>query len=238
MYTYIHPTIPRSMLNLLHILPIIAFWHTITTEIKKHKPNTDVVNNMVSAIHCVSYIVQYNFNYNMNYTIHVSIGYYIYDLIYLIQSIYASNANHAIKSSARLPTIFAIHHIVGMYLLYDMLILENAGPLPQIYNLAEISNLMLYVSSHLYKEYPTHKYAISVSEFIQLIWYSYFRIIQVSVVIYQNKSFFVEYSVVCNCCFIMLYAMSIAWTGKLVKKNIVNIASWKRNKASITTNDD
>jgi hypothetical protein len=193
---------------------------------------------MVSAIHCVSYIVQYNFNYNMNYTIHVSIGYYIYDLIYLIQSIYASNANHAIKSSARLPTIFAIHHIVGMYLLYDMLILENAGPLPQIYNLAEISNLMLYVSSHLYKEYPTHKYAISVSEFIQLIWYSYFRIIQVSVVIYQNKSFFVEYSVVCNCCFIMLYAMSIAWTGKLVKKNIVNIASWKRNKASITTNDD
>lgn len=226
------------MLNIAYLLPIIAFWHTITTEIKKHKPNTDVVNNMVSAIHCVSYIVQYNFNYNMNYAIHVSIGYYIYDLIYLIQSIYASNANHAIKSSARRPTIFAIHHIVGMYLLYDMLILENAGPLPQIYNLAEISNLMLYVSSHLYKEYPTHKYAISVSEFIQLIWYSYFRIIQGSVVIYQNKSFFVEYSVVCNCCFIMLYAMSIAWTGKLVKKNIVNIASWKRNKASITTNDD
>jgi hypothetical protein len=193
---------------------------------------------MVSAIHCVSYIVQYNFNYNMNYAIHVSIGYYIYDLIYLIQSIYAANTNHAIKSSARLPTIFAIHHIVGMYLLYDMLILENAGPLPQIYNLAEISNLMLYVSSHLYKEYPTHKYAISVSEFIQLIWYSYFRIIQVSVVIYQNKSFFVEYSVACNCCFIMLYAMSIAWTGKLVKKNIVNILSWNRNKASITTNDD
>jgi hypothetical protein len=226
------------MLNLLHLLPIIAFWHTITTEIKKHKQDPGVANNMVSAIHCVSYIVQYNFNYNMNYTIHVSIGYYIYDLIYLIRSIYAANTNHAIKSSARLPTIFAIHHIVGMYLLYDMLILENAGPLPQIYNLAEISNLMLYVSSHLYKEYPTHKYAISVSEFIQLIWYSYFRIIQVSVVIYQNKSFFVEYSVVCNCCFIMLYAMSIAWTGKLVKKNIVNIASWKRNKASITTNDD
>jgi hypothetical protein len=226
------------MLNLLHLLPIIAFWHTITTEIKKHKQDPGVANNMVSAIHCVSYIVQYNFNYNMNYTIHVSIGYYIYDLIYLIQSIYAANTNHAIKSSARLPTIFAIHHIVGMYLLYDMLILENAGPLPQIYNLAEISNLMLYVSSHLYKEYPTHKYAISVSEFIQLIWYSYFRIIQVSVVIYQNKSFFVEYSVACNCCFIMLYAMSIAWTGKLVKKNIVNIASWNRNKASITTNDD
>jgi hypothetical protein len=225
------------MLNLLHLLPIIAFWHTITTEIKKHKQDPGVANNMVSAIHCVSYIVQYNFNYNMNYTIHVSIGYYIYDLIYLIRSIYAANANHAIKSSARLPTIFAIHHIVGMYLLYDMLILENAGPLPQIYNLAEISNLMLYVSSHLYKEYPTHKYAISVSEFIQLIWYSYFRIIQVSVVIYQNKSFFVEYSVACNCCFIMLYAMSIAWTGKLVKKNIVNIASWNRNKASATTND-
>jgi hypothetical protein len=225
------------MLNLLHLLPIIAFWHTITTEIKKHKQDPGVANNMVSAIHCVSYIVQYNFNYNMNYTIHVSIGYYIYDLIYLIRSIYAANTNHAIKSSARLPTIFAIHHIVGMYLLYDMLILENAGPLPQIYNLAEISNLMLYVSSHLYKEYPTHKYAISVSEFIQLIWYSYFRIIQVSVVIYQNKSFFVEYSVACNCCFIMLYAMSIAWTGKLVKKNIVNIASWNRNKASITTND-
>jgi hypothetical protein len=231
----------RSMLNLLYLLPIITFWHTITTEIKKHKPNTDVANNMVSAIHCVGYIVQYNYNYSynfsMNYAIHVSIGYYIYDLIYLLRSIYATHTNHAIKSSARLPTIFAIHHIVGMYLLYDMLILENTGPLSQIYNLAEISNLMLYVSSHLYKEYPTHKNAISISEFIQLIWYSYFRIIQVSVVIYQQKSFFIEYSVTCNCCFIMLYAMSIAWTGKLVKKNIVNIASWNRNKASTTTND-
>jgi len=231
----------RSMLNLLHLIPIITFWHTITTEIKKHKPNTDVVNNMVSAIHCVGYIVQYNYNYSynysMNYAIHVSIGYYIYDLIYLLRSIYATHTNPAIKSSARLSTIFAIHHIVGMYLLYDMLILENTGPLSQIYNLAEISNLMLYVSSHLYKEYYTHKNVISISEFIQLIWYSYFRIIQVSVVIYQQKSFFIEYSVTCNCCFIMLYAMSIAWTGKLVKKNIVNIASWNRNKASTATND-
>ena len=223
----------RIMLNILYLLPIITFWHTITTEIKKHKPNTDVVNNMVSAIHCVGYIVQYNhnysYNYSMNYAIHVSIGYYIYDLIYLLRSIYAADATHSIKRSARLPTIFAIHHIVGMYLLYDMLILENAGPLPQIYNLAEISNLMLYVSSHLYKEYPTHKTAISISEFIQLIWYSYFRIIQVSVVIYQQKSFFIEYSVACNCCFIMLYAMSIAWSGKLLKKNIVNIVNYKKN---------
>jgi len=236
-YTYIHPTLPRSMLNIAYLLPIIAFWHTITAEIKKHKQDPGVTNNMVSAIHCVSYIVQYNCNYNMNYTIHVSIGYYIYDLIYLLRSIYTANTNHAIKSSARLPTIFAIHHIFAIYLLYDMLILENAGPLPQIYNLAEISNLMLYVSSHLYKEYPTHKYAISISEFIQLIWYSYFRIIQVSVVIYQNKSFFVEYSVVCNCCFIMLYAMSIAWTGKLVKKNIANYFAWSGHKPAAAAAD-
>ena len=231
----------RSMLNLLHLLPIITFWHTITTEIKKHKPNTDVVNNMVSAIHCVGYIVQYNYNYSynysMNYAIHVSIGYYIYDLIYLIRCIYAADATHAIKRSARLPTIFAIHHIVGIYVLYYTLMNETTGPVLQIYNLAEISNLMLYVSSHLYKEYPTHKTAISISEFIQLLWYSYFRNIQGSVVIYQNKSFFIEYSVACNCCFIMLYAMSVAWTGKLAKKNIVNIVSWNRNKASTATND-
>ncbi len=178
----------------------------------------------------------------MNYAIHVSIGYYIYDLVYLLRVIYTTSAttNHSIKKSTRLSKIFAIHHIIGLYLLYDMLNVENVEPLSYIFNLAEISNLMLYVSSHLHKEYPTHKTVISIAEFIQLVWYFYFRLIRSSIIIYQEQSFFKEYSVVSNCCFVILYVMSVVWAGQLVKKNIANIAniaSTTHTKTATTTND-
>lgn len=246
-HTLLHPTLhptPRFsiMLNIAYLLPIVAFWHTITTEIKKHKQDHSVANNMVSAIHCVGYVIQYNFNYNMNYAIHVSIGYYIYDLVYLLRFIYTASAttNHSIKKSTRLSKIFAIHHIIVLYLLYDMLIVENVGHLLYIFNLAEISNLMLYVSCHLHKEYPTHKTVISIAEFIQLVLYFYVRLIRCSIIIYQEQSFFKEYSGVGNCCCVILYVMSVLWAGQLVKKNIANIAniaSTTHTKTATTTND-
>ena len=51
--------------------------------------STFTAYSILIAIHCVSYIVQYNIKPERNYTIHVSIGYYMYDLFYLLYALFA-----------------------------------------------------------------------------------------------------------------------------------------------------
>jgi len=218
-----HPD-PR-MLNIEYLIPILAFWHTISSEIHKYKETANVAHNMVNAIHCMLYIIQYNYSGTMNYAIHVSTGFYIYDLLHLLRSIYDDTAQTHRKRFIHQRTVYVIHHIIGIYLLYDTLYNDNTEIILYAYSLTEISNIMLYVSYHLHKEYPTYKRAISLSQFIQFLWYSYFRIILGSIFVYQNKDHFLQYSFVIQSCIMSLYIMSIAWSYILLKKNIANYLS-------------
>lgn len=212
------------MLNIEYLLPLLAFWRTITSEVGKYKHDHAVANNIVCAIHSFVYILHYNYNYNMDYAIHASIGYYIYDLFYLFQCIRA-----AASSSSSLTTYhiqqrapYMVHHFIGIYLLYDTLTSDNTGPLLESYYFLEASNLMLYLSYHLHKEYRAHKTLISFAEFIQLLWYSYYRVYMFSTLIYHNQSRFFEFSQTSQCFIVVIYLMGIVWTCKLVKRNIAN----------------
>jgi hypothetical protein len=214
------------MLNIEYLLPLIAFWRTITSEVGKYKHDHTVANNIVCAIHSILYMIQYNYNTIFNYTIHASIGYYIYDLFYIIQCIRASSSSSASSSltahhfQKRAPYI--VHHLVGIYLLYDTLTSYNMDPLLEAYYFLEASNLMLYLSYHLHKEYRTHKTLISFVEFIQLLWYSYYRIYKFSILLYHNQHRFFEFSRTSQCMIVILYTMGVAWTCKLAKRNIAN----------------
>ncbi len=209
------------MLHIEYLLPLIAFWRTITSEIRKYKDDHAVANNIVCAIHSFVYIIHYNYNYNMNYAIHASAGYYIYDLFYIFQcirSLSSSSATHQIQQ--RIPYI--IHHLIGIYLLYDTLISDNTEPLLHAYYLLEVSNIMIYVSYHLHKEYLTYKTVISFAEFIQLLWYSYYRVYLFSNFLYYNQARFFEFSRFSQCFIVILYTMGIMWSCKLAKRNIGN----------------
>ena len=100
------------MLHIEYLIPIFALWHTITTEVRKYKHDPGVANNMVSAIHCVSYIAQYTNIPDRNYTIHVSIGYYTYDLLYLMYALYAKTT-----TQVKQYTIYVFHHVFASYIL-------------------------------------------------------------------------------------------------------------------------
>ena len=211
------------MLNIGYIIPLVCFWHTITNQISKYKQEV-VSANIVSLIHCLLFMVHHDYDYNVDYAVHMSIGYYMYDLIYILSCIYKSKSKD--EFNRRYP--FIIHHFIGLYLLNASQTGESKFHLLYGYNILETSNIMLYISYHLHKEFENYLHLNITSEFLQLLWYSYFRIIKFSSYIYTNKTFFFQYDLVTQFMVIILHCMGIVWSYKLVKKNIKNFNALKK----------
>jgi hypothetical protein len=206
------------MLNIGYIIPLVCFWHTITNEISKHTTQESISNNMIGLIHCLLFTAHHNYDYNVDYAVHMSIGYYIYDLMYIITRIY--NVKSKDEFERRFP--FIIHHLIGIYLLNASQTGESKYHILYGYNILETSNIMLYVSYHLQKKYANYLHLNIISECIQLLWYSYFRIIKLSSFIYINKTFFLQFQFITKSVIIILHFMGILWSYKLFKKNIKN----------------
>jgi hypothetical protein len=221
--------LPQSfgMLHIEYLLPILSFWHTIAAEIQKHKQHAGLSNNMVSAIHCSLYLLQYYYVRNdklaMNYTIHVSVGFYIYDLLYFLRFIY--NAIITRQKPSHIHFVYVFHHILAIYLLTDIIVSKYTDILLCCYYLIELSNLTLYVSYHIRKEYPTHKPVIILFDIFHLLWYSYFRVIQTSVLFYDNIASFLEYHFAGQCGLVTIHMMGVAWTLILAKNTIAKCLS-------------
>ena len=205
------------MLNIGYIIPLICFWHTITNEISKYNQEL-ISNNIVSLIHCLLFTAHHNYDYNVDYAVHMSIGYYIYDLLYIFTCIYRVKSKDEFKR--RFP--FILHHLIGIYLLNASQTGESKYHLLCGYNILETSNIMLYVSYHLHKNYVNYVHLNIISEFFQMLWYSYFRIIKLSSFIYANQTFFLQFHSTTRGVIIILHFMGIIWSYKLVKKNIKN----------------
>ena len=230
MTLYIIRSVTPHSLRMLHIeylLPIVAFWHTIAAEIQKHKQHTGVINNMVSAIHCSLYVIQYHYTHSdksaMNYTIHVSVGFYIFDLIYFLRFIY--DAIRTRRKPSHIHLVYVFHHILAIYLITDAIVSEYSDILLRCYYLVELSNLTLYVCYHIRKEYPTHKQVIILFDIFHLLWYSYFRVIQTSILFYDNIASFLEYHFAGQFGLVTIYVMGVAWTFILAKNTIAKCLS-------------
>ena len=153
----------------------------------------------------------------------MSIGFYIYDLLHIVSCVYRAKANEEFKR--QLPYI--IHHIAGVYLLHEALTYESKEHVLNGYNILETSNVMIYISYHLHKEYATYLHLTMSSEFIQLIWYSYYRIIQFSSFIYNNQSRVFQFYFTTQFLIFVLYSMGVIWSYKLLNKNIKNFNALK-----------
>ena len=131
---------------------------------------------------------------------------------------------------------YIIHHLIAIYLLNISFKIETKQIVLSGYNILEMSNIMLYISHHIHKEYNDHLEMNAVSEFIQLLWYSYFRIIQFFLFSYQYKMHFFQFDFITKTVIIILYFMGVMWSYKLTKKNISNYHKLKQ-LYSITTRD-
>lgn len=207
-----------------HMIPLICFWNTITNEISKYKQEL-ISNNLVSLIHCLLFMAHHNYGYNVEYAAHASIAYYTHDLLYIMSSIYKFKSGGELKK--RYP--FIIHHIFAIYLLKHSLTIERESRehLLHGYNILETSNIMLYVSYHLHKEYGNYLHLNIISEFFQLLWYSYFRITKFSLYVLNNKTLFFQFDSVTQSAIVAIYCMGVIWSYKLIRKNIKNFNALK-----------
>ena len=220
------------MFNISYVIPIICFWNSLLKEILKYKQES-TGKNIVHLIHSLIFILHHNYNYNIDYATHISIGFYTHDLMYIISSIFKMKTKkYFIK---HFP--YVIHHLIAIYLLNLSFKIEIKQIVLSGYSNLEISNLMLYVSHHIHKEYTDHLEMNVLSEFIQLLWYSYFRIIQFFSFAYQHKIHFFHFNFITQTVIVMLYFMGVIWSYKLTKKNISNYHKLKQLYMMTTTRD-
>ena len=216
-------------MNIEYIIPLVTFWHTISTEFMKYQPPA-IANNLVSFIHCLSFICHYNYDYNLDYAIHISIGFYTYDLFFIFSQIYAAAAAAKTTSCDRTETLkkhtpFIVHHIVGMSILYATLAGESREHILGGYIILEKSNIMIYVSYYIHKQYAEYQRLNELSEFIQLLFYAYYRLVALSLFVYNNRDTFFQFHFTTQFMILGIYGMGFAWSTRLLKRNIANIAN-------------
>ena len=229
-------------MNIEYIIPLVTFWHTISTEFMKYQ-SPAIANNLLGFIHCLSFIGHYNYDYNLDYAIHISIGFYTYDLFYIFSQIYAASAARARAKTMscdrtetptqtiKKHTPFIVHHIVGMSILYATLAGESREHILGGYIILEKSNIMIYVSYYIHKQYAEYQRLNGLSEFIQLLFYSYYRLIALSLFLYDNRDAFFQFHFTTQLMILGIYGMGFAWSTRLLKRNIANIRNYRLMEA-------
>jgi hypothetical protein len=212
-------------MNIEYIIPLVTFWHTISTEIMKYQ-SPAIANNLVSFIHCLSFIGHYNYDYNLDYAIHISIGFYAYDLFFIFSQMYAATKCDRTETLKK-HTPFIIHHIVGMSILYATLTGESREHILGGYIILEKSNIMIYVSYYIHKQYAEYQRLNGLSEFIQLLFYAYYRLIALSLFLYDNIDTFFQFHFMTQFMILGIYGMGFAWSTRLLQRNIANIGNYR-----------
>ena len=210
------------MFNIGYIIPVVMSCHLLFLELLKYKKE-EVSKNIIHFILGIIFILYHNYSNDMVYMTHVSIGFYVYDVIYL----FATVLNFKDKMAQQVP--YFIHHIItiailhsSLYNVYFLLLLDG-------YYILEMSNMMLYISYHIHKEYKNYK-LIYIIDFIQLIWYSYYRIIKILVLSYISIDKILELKASLCIMLFIVFLMGVSWSYNLVIKNINNFRSYKTLK--------
>lgn len=234
-------------MNIEYIIPLITFWQTITSQIASYT-SPEITNNMVSLIHSVSFINHYNYDYNMNYAVHASIAFFIYDLIYILRRIFVFYRYHrdhpedphphphqhkqTHKDELKKQVPFIIHHIAGIYILYSAIHITNGHFILDGFLMLEKSNIMIYVSYYLHKQYREYTRINAISEFIQLITYTYYRIFMLSGFIYDRQTTLFTYHYITQLLILLVYSMGYVWSYRLLRINIRNYGMIRAAAAS------
>ena len=214
------------------IIPIMATWHLAFMEISKYKSEA-VSKNLNHLLHSLIYIAHYASDYNLPYATHISIGFYLYDTVYLMQSAMQLFCVASVEKIMHKPATatatgattapYLLHHAITIYLL-SIAINEpvHAASMLHGYYILETSNIMLYVSYHVRKEYADRKQLIMLSELVQLGWYTYYRIFKLTAFLYNIRAEAFQLGIGGCAMLATMFAMGVLWSYKLLIKNMRN----------------
>ena len=224
-YSFIYSFI--QAMNIEYIIPLVTFWHTISSQIAKYSP-PEIMNNAVCLIHGVSYIAHYSYDYNIHYTVHASIAFFIYDLFYILRCIfviYRSDDDHhplRYKDELNKKLPYIAHHIAATYCMYSAITIANGDKIIESLYIIEKSNIMIYVSYHLHKQYREYTRTNAISEFVQLLTYTYYRIFVLTQFVYDSRVSVFTYPYITQFLIFLICSMGYVWSYRLLMKNIAN----------------
>jgi hypothetical protein len=204
-----------------HLIPIMAAWHLSFTELSKHTSAPPISKNMNHLLHTLIFLLHYAHNYEMEHAMHVSIGFFSYDIIYM-----------ALHDGIRRNASYLLHHGITIYLLHLTFVDPScAESIMKGYAILESSNIMLYVSYHVQKEWPGRTAWIRASEFVQMLVYVYFRMFRLSAFMYDIREELRAAGVITCAALAALYMMGATWSHRLVMKNAQHFAALKKMAA-------
>lgn len=208
------------MLHPTHLIPIMAAWHLSLTEISKYT-SVPIGKNVNHLLHTLIWLLHYTQAHEVEYATHISIGFYSYDIIYLL-----------CHAGLRRNASYLLHHAIAIYLLNLTFIAPiHAESILKGYSILESSNIMLYVSYHVQKKWPHRQAWVHASEFVQLVWYMYYRIFKMTVFLYQNREEVVMLGNYGHAMVAAVYLMGATWSYKLFMKNVQHYAAIKKMAA-------
>jgi len=215
------------MFKIEYIIPVVMSYHLLFLELLKYKKE-EVSKNIIHMINSIIFILSHTYNNEMIYITNVTIGFYIYDLIYLTRLILKSS--NSLKHHAS----YIIHHILAIKVLYSSLYNPYIASTWKGYHILEMSNIMLYVSYHIHKEYKNNNNLIYIADFTELIWYSYYRIIDLSYFLYSIRNQIYEQTITVYVSIGIIYLMGIVWSYKLLGINNKNYRSYMSFQREVT----
>ena len=150
---------------------------------------------------------------------HISIGFFAYDIILLS------------RNGIRRNVPYILHHGIAIYLLNLTFIQPNrAESILKGYSILESSNIMMYVSYHVQKQWPHRQAWIGTTEFIQLLWYMYYRIFKFTGFLYQIREEVIMLGICGAAMVAALHMMGVMWSCKL---NCATLCGNKKNGSII-----
>jgi hypothetical protein len=216
------PQLRLKMLHPTHLIPIMAAWHLSMTEISKYT-SAPIGKNINHLLHTLIWLLHYTQTYEMEHATHISIGFFSYDIIYLL--CHADLSRNA---------LYILHHGIAIYLLNVTIIQPNrAESILKGYSILESSNIMLFVSYHVQKKWPHRQAWVHASEFVQLLWYMYYRIFKMTIFLYQNREEVFMLGNYGHAMVASVYLMGVMWSCKLIIKNVQHFAALKKNGSII-----
>lgn len=235
------------MFKIEYIIPVMMSYRLLFLELLKYKKE-DTVKNSLNTINAIVFMLSHNLNRDSLYITHAVIGFYAYDLIYMIISSLQCNINdndndkdkqiqiqiqkQKQKQKKNIPYI--IHHILTIIVWYNTL---YNGKIPILwggYYILEKSNIMLYLSYHMHKEYKNNKELLYIIDFAQLLVYSYYRVIEMLFYLYNIRYEIYEEGLIFSISNAIIYLMGIVWSYKLVTINIKNYRSYMSFEREVT----
>jgi hypothetical protein len=239
------------MFKIEYVIPIMMSYRLLFLELLKYKKE-DTTKNIVNSVNCFVFMLSHYFNRDSVYITHAVIGFYAYDLISLITSCLqynnsnnsnnndSNNDNHKDKQiknqnqNQKQNIPYMIHHILTILICHNTLYNNKKQILWEGYYILEKSNVMLYVSYHFHKEYKNNKNLLYVTDFIQLIFYSYYRVIAILLHIYSIRYEIYEEGLIFIISIALIYIMGLVWSYKLTAINIKNYRSYISFQREVT----